>query len=425
MKKVLFIVYYFPPMGGSGVQRPLKFAKYLPAYGWEPIILAPQPGAYTQFDASLQKELEAMNLTTYRVAAHTPDQVAGKVVRNVKGIPDSIRRLLRRWMWNFYLPDNKKAWIRPAVERALEVIEKEHIDVIFSTAPPFSNHLIATELKKKTGVPVVLDYRDSWTHNHFMIDFKAWQNKYMIAMEKTCLQEANAIVGLDSFMLQKLSETHPDVDVHTTVIPHGYDPEDFEKTVHPTLAYKEGAFNLLYSGLFYESNQPDVLLESVSELISEGVLNIPVHLHFQGGLDQRIKGRIRSLNLEQFVTDYGYVTHEVAVANTKRTDAVWMLSNFDPSYQQIKSGKLFEYLGAGKPILALVHQGIETQVVTECQAGRVANPLEKKEVKEQLLSLITDWRANGFTISLNAHVERYNRVTLTGQLADLLTSISH
>lgn len=424
MKNVLFLVYYFPPLGGSGVQRPLKFVKYLREFGWNPIVVCPEPGAYPYSDHSLLDELENIGVEVHRVTAKTPFHlpfIKGKQADISEKITELGRRLTRLLMY----PDNKKGWIGPAVDKAIELSKEQRFDLIFSTAPPFSNHIAASELKERLQIPLVLDYRDAWTNNHFMDDLLSWQKRIHSRLERDCLKNADQVIVLDEFMGQSIKQAHPEIDPKTQVIAHGYDPDDFKGTNEATLPYKPGKLNLLYSGLFYESNQPDILLRAIDALNEASAINMnDIHLHFQGGLTPRINKLVNGLGLGKSVTDLGYVTHLNAVSNLMKADALWMISNFDPVHKQVKSGKLFEYLGTGKPVLGLVHEGAELETLKSYGADYMAPPDDLEAVKEALLSLYNDWKQKALKQPKKAYMEQFDRRKLTQSLSDVFDSLT-
>ncbi|WP_103665792.1 glycosyltransferase family 4 protein [Gracilimonas amylolytica] len=424
MKNVLLLVYYFPPLGGSGVQRPLKFVKYLREFGWNPIVVCPEPGAYPYSDHSLLDELTNIGVEVHRVTAKTPFHlpfIKGRQADISEKITELGRRLTRLLMY----PDNKKGWIGPAVDKAIELSKEQRFDLIFSTAPPFSNHIAASEIKERLQIPLVLDYRDAWTNNHFMDDLFRWQKRIHSRLERDCLKNADQVIVLDEFMGQSIKQAHPKIDPKTQVIAHGYDPDDFKGTNEATLPYKPGKLNLLYSGLFYESNQPDILLRAIDALNEASAINMnDIHLHFQGGLTPRINKLVNGLGLGNSVTDLGYVTHINAVSNLMKADALWMISNFDPVHKQVKSGKLFEYLGTGKPVLGLVHEGAELETLKSYGAGYTAPPDDLEAVKEALLSLYNDWKQKALKQPKKAYMEQFDRRKLTQSLSDVFDSLT-
>lgn len=424
MKNVLFMVYYFPPLGGSGVQRPLKFLKYLRDFGWNPVVICPEPGAYPYYDPSLVDELENLSLEIHRVEASTPFHLP--FLRNEKvNFPEKLTEIVRRISRLSMYPDNKKGWIEPAIKKAMDLSQNRSFDLIFSTAPPFSDHIAASELKKKLNIPLVLDYRDAWTNNHFMDGLFEWQKTIHNRLEKTCLNNANHIIVLDKNMETLIREAHPDIPLNTSVITHGFDPDDFNGTVEPTLEYKSKKLNLLYSGLFYECNQPDVFLKALKELVQESKISREdFHLHFQGGLTPRIKDYVNDLDMGNSVTDYGYITHSRAVANVQKADALWMISNFNPVHKQVKSGKLFEYMGSKKPILGLVHSGSESEALKHYEAGYIAKPDDIEAVKKTVLSLIVDWKGKNLKSASKRYIQQFDRRKLTKELAVVFNTLS-
>lgn len=414
-------------MGGSGVQRTLKFVKYLREFGWNPIVLCPEPGVYHAFDSSLEEELEMLDIELYRIKASTPFHwLAPKGSSTKVTVSNNKAQFIRKLSRLIFYPDNKRGWIKPAISKAKEIINTKKVEIVFSTAPPFSNHLIGAELKKETKIPLVLDYRDSWLNNHFMTDLFGWQKKIMHTQEEFALSKADYVLGLDEFMLETIVRNHPDLKLNTKVITHGFDEEDFNKESEVSFRYKEGKLNILYSGLFYESNQPDIFLKALKTLFErEKELKNSIHLHFQGGLDKRIKGLIQSFDFESIVTNYGYVSHNEAVSNLKRADVLWMISNFSKELKQIKSGKLFEYIGSGKPILGLVHSGEASKLLDSYNVGFSAPPDNLNEIVNSLKKIITDWKERGFEKPDQEFVKNFNRRKLTEKLASVFNVISH
>lgn len=411
-------------MGGSGVQRPLKFAKYLREHGWNPIILCPEPGTYQFFDDSLDDELSKLKLEIHRVKGLTPFHVLGNKKKStglITGVLANTLRRISRWV---YFPDNKKGWIKPALEKGTEIINNNSIDLIFSTAPPFSNHILAEKLSDTSGIPYVVDYRDLFNGNHFDKNETAGRVSKKRKTEEQWLSKSSGVVILDSFAKKEVERVANSVEINTRVISHGFDPEDFESVAESTLDYKKNKLNVLYSGLFYEANQPDTFLKALSISITKNPeIRNNIHLHFQGGLDHRIKKVIKHYKLENLVSDYGYVSHKESVANISKADVLWMLSNFSEDLKQIKSGKLFEYIGTKKPILGLVHEGESSKLLKEYEAGFVASPNNAKEISEVICIVYQRWKDTELPKPNDKFVSKFDRKKLTGDLAHLFNSI--
>lgn len=413
-------------MGGSGVQRPLKFVKYLPEYGWNPIILCPEPGIYPYFDDSLEKELDYIDPDIRRIKANTPFHKTGHYSKKMDELPEKFTENLRRFSRLLMYPDNKRGWIKPGIQAGREIIEEEDIDLIFSTAPPFSNHMLAEKLSSESGIPAVLDYRDSWHNNHFMTELYGWQRRIMSRMERKCLEGADGVVTLDFYMLQDLKKAFPGKVKNFRVLPHGFDPDDFDEVDEGSLDYHDYKLNILYSGLFYEENQPDIFLTALERAIDRGTIKRrEVHLHFQGGLSDRILQLLEDMGFEDLYTDYGYVPHDEAVANLMKADLLWMISNFDPEYRQVKSGKLFEYMGSGKPILGLVHPGAAAEILNEYESGYVAPVDDAEKIAGKLAEINILWKQKALYHEDPDFVEQFNRKKITGGLASFFDEISY
>ncbi len=414
-------------MGGSGVQRPLKFIKYLPRFNWHPVVLAPKPGAYHSFDESLMVELNNCDATIERVDAETPFHNWGGIMSMMSKLPSNMQRWLRRMSYGLMLPDNKKGWIEPAVEKGRHLIEEKNIDLIFSTAPPYSNHCIAARLKQDTDLPVVMDFRDEWLESQLIEYPTRWHKRRMARLERETVRASDTITVLDRYMKDRFESRLNNGQLDCKVVPHGFDPEDFEQAGTPSLQYDPDRLNLLYSGIFIHHNQPDSFLKAVKRAIQKKPgLEGELRLHFQGGLAKEHYQLIARLELNDLVKDYGYLTHKQAVANLCRTDAVWFISNFGPGHKQVKSGKLFEYIGSGKPILGLIYDGGEEErLLNRYKASYRARPDDVGKVTDALLAMYKDWKNESLPQADRRWSEQFDRVQLAEQLADLFNKLNH
>jgi len=411
-------------MGGSGVQRSLKFAKYLRDFGWNPIIVCPEPGTYQFFDDSLSDELSKLDLEVHRVNANTPFHFFGKKKKSTGLITGFWANILRRLSKKIYFPDNKKGWISPACDEGLKIIRNNSIELIFSSGPPFSNHIIAERLSDVTGIPFVVDYRDLFTGNHFDESDSTSRVAKKSKIESQWLKKSAGAITLDETAQQKIKKIAGSNFLLSKVISHGFDPADFKNLSNSSLQYKSGKLNWLYSGLFYEGNQPDSFLKAMSILMKEyPEIKNDIHLHFQGGLDSRIQRLINELNLEKVVTNYGYLSHEESVANILRADILWMISNFSKNLKQIKSGKLFEYIGTNKPILGLVYQGEASKLLGNYRAGFIASPNNEVEISKEIYVIYQLWKSSKMPKPSSDFVDKFDRKKLTGDLASFFNSV--
>jgi glycosyltransferase involved in cell wall biosynthesis len=420
MKNVLIIVYYFPPMGGSGVQRPLKFVKYLREFGWNPIVLCPEPGAYHTFDESLQEELDSLDVEVHRVGANTPFHKAGQAPKKVQ-LPDSIAKILRWISTFFFLPDNKKKWIEPGLKEALSLIEDKKIDAVFSSAPPYSNLMLAKQIKEKTGIPTLMDLRDDWVESHLIKYPTAWHKKKMERLEIDTLAKADKILTINDRIAESLKSR---VLKEAEVIGHGYDPEDFSN-LESIPASSESKLTFLYSGSFYPDSRPDSFLKAIHSLIqSKPDLEQVVQLQFQGGLNSEHWKVINKLGLTPLVSDFGYVSHEIAVKNLLAADVLWLNVGQQKNPEIISLGKTSEYFATKKPVLGLVPDGSAKDLLQEYGKSFIADPYDIPAIKEQLINILECYRTGSWPSHSEELVDHFNRKKLTGKLAQILDEIS-
>lgn len=404
-------------MGGSGVQRPLKFVKYLREFGWNPIVLCPEPGAYHTFDDSLKKELDQLGIEVHRVSGGTPLHAAGnKKIR----LPQVIETLLRKISTFFWLPDNKKGWIKPGLEKAKELIREKNIELVFSTAAPYSNLIMAAELKKSTGIKVVMDLRDEWLESHLIKYPSRWHKRKMAAIEKNTLEHSDVITVINGAYKDSFSERFPDKEIR--VIEQGFDPEDFEGV---SVKSQNEKFRFLYSGLFYGERTPDLFLRAVSEILNEKPeLRDQIEWWFQGGLSEPVKDQINKLRLTDVVNDLGYLEHNEAVKNLNTADVLWLMVGHLNQADKVTVGKMFEYFGTGKPILALAPEGETLKLLKQYGAFYRAHPGSLSEIKQVLKGVIDDHISNRLPKPDQNFISRYNRKNITRELASIFNVIS-
>jgi len=420
MKNVLFIVYYFPPMGGSGVQRPLKFVKYLRSYGWNPIVLTPKPGAYHTFDETLEKELQESETEVFRVDAKTPFHTAGQKPRKIDFIPGWIAKPLRKISTFFWLPDNKTGWIEPGVTMGEQLIKKKDIKAIFSTAPPYSNHLIAERLKKITGVPVIMDMRDDWLESHLIKYPTPYHKKKMAKIESMALGSADIITVINKDTQYGISKRLQQSS-KVKLLNQGFDPEDFSGTE----SVKTEKLIFLYSGLFYGERTPETFLKAAASFLSKNHdAKSKIEFWFQGGLDDSYKELVKKLQIENIVIDLGYVPHRQAVQNLIKADVLWLIVGHSHKANQVTVGKMFEYFGTKTPILGLVPEGSSKDLLDAYGAGFVSEPRDVKETEEQIAQIFKLWEYGRIPEPNEDFIQNYNRKNITGELAKLLDEIS-
>lgn len=414
-------------MGSSGVQRPLKFVKYLQRFGWKPVVLAPDPGFYTHYDDSLLEELEAIEpkVEVHRVKGNTPfDKAAGR--KAVGNIPDWLAAPARFASSFVYLPDNKKGWIRPAVDKAVELHELFQFNAVFATAPPYSNLMIAAELKTRLKLPVLMDFRDDWFGSHLISYPTPFHKAKMKKMEQQCLLHADVVTAINGFMLESLRSRNERKGLRFEVLEQGFDPEDISVSDSKKHEIKDDIIRVLYNGLFYGENQPDTFLKGVRLLLDEQPdLENRVKLVFQGGLQADHLALIKKLGLEELIENRGYITHKEALRGLASADLVWFVVGHKKNAAQVTTGKLFEYIGSRKIILGLVPgNGEAARLLKTLKAGFIADPQDSLSVKKVLSQILANILDINKIAATDEARNMYNRIYLTQKLSALLDDIS-
>jgi glycosyltransferase involved in cell wall biosynthesis len=427
---VLVIAYYFPPMGLSGVQRTLKFVKYLPDFGWRPIVLTAGETPYYAHDESLLDEIQPLvNSGHIRIARTAESGVPGGGKKPGGGkqrawkVPSTrTQRLRSKIIQTIYQPDSRVRWKKPALALAEKVIREERIDAIFSTAPPFTDFIIARHLSRKHNIPYLMDYRDAWVGNS-ALNFYAtpFHKAYAQKLEFECLRGSSAITVVNRWMKEVLLQrydflTHNDV----TILPHGYDPEDL--TLAEPFARSEmntKKFRLTYSGIlgaYYVGRVPLAFFQALKLAVErEPEFKKNLELVFVGVFQEEYRKAAKEAGLTENLRVMDYRPHVEAVATLLASDVLWFAMSRDVS----APGKLYEYIGTRKPILGLVPaDGQAARILHEYGAGVVAPPDDVKAIAGKILELYAGWKSGGLRRRANeAFVKQFDRRELTQEVA--------
>lgn len=416
MFKVLVIAYYFPPMGLSGVQRTLKFVKYMKDFDWEPTVLTAAETGYFAHDPSLLEEAENAGIKIERVGGKDINsRLAAK--GTVKMPAEIIRKILSRLSYTFFIPDNKKGWCRKAIVKAREILKREDFDLIFVSGPPFSTFVMATDLKEEFDLPLVVDYRDLWYGSQFAF-YPTPFHKYMHKkMEYRVLKAADKITATNRRVKEKLLDFYKFLtfeDVY--IISHGYDPKDFEG-LEP-LRKTNSKMILTYSGIFYEFITPKYFLQAFKKLTVERPdVASNIELQFVGLLRKENQKLIRKLALQEFVKEFGYLNHREALLKVISSDVLWLTVGNARNIDTHSAGKLFEYFGTRKPILANIPDGALKTALNEYKASFITAPDNINEIKDAILKIYRLYISNQLPEPNEEFVLKHRRDVLT----DLLT----
>lgn len=422
MKKVLIITYYWPPAGGPGVQRWLKFAKYLPEFGIEPVIYTPRNPHYPLKDASLEAEIPSETkvikndiFEPYSFAEIFSKKDTTMISSGI--IPGEqkqgfLQKLLLFIRGNFFIPDARKFWIKPSVKFLRKYLEEQEIDTIITTGPPHSMHLIGLGLKERTGVKWIADFRDPWTQIGYHSKLKLISRSRIKheQLEKSVLQTADKLLTT-SFTTRKefLNKT----DRPVAVITNGYDVEQVEKIS------MDEKFSLSHIGSLLSGRNPENLWLSIAELIAEREdFANDFELKLIGAVGEPVLESIKKRGLEKHLLIKGYVSHSQALQLQRSAQLLLLIEIDSEKTKGIIPGKLFEYMVSERPILAVGPEGADIKkVILETNTGSFFLYSQKEEIKKFLLKsyeLYKKEELKTFPIGL----QQYSRKNLTGKLAE-------
>ncbi len=416
MYKVLVLAYYYPPMGLSGVQRTLKFTKYMSQFNWEPTVITTGDVAYYAHDESLKNEVEQSNIRVVRTSAKDVNALLrGKYKK--EGMPKEFtRKILSNLSKTFFIPDNKLSWSKKAYKTAKELLEKENFDIIFTSGPPFSQFLTASKLKKEFGLPLFIDYRELWLGNQFAFYPTPYHRYRHKKLEYGVLKDADKVVVLNRKAKEKLLLTYPFLKYDDVmIIPHGYDSNDFEN-VEP-IEKENKKMRLTFSGIFYDKFTPEFLLQAFKELLVEQPkIAENIELEFIGFLRDENKKIISELGLDKFIIEHGYLNHSDVIKHLISTDVLWLMIGSLNNSEAVSVGKLYEYFGSRKPIIGCMPDGADKIALQEYKASFLTYPDYISDIKDTLIEVYNLYKEKKLPVPPEEFVLRHDRKNLTEQL---------
>ena len=419
--KVLIITYYWPPAGGSGVQRWLKFVKYLQEFGIEPVVYTVENADYLKQDASLLKEVpKGIEILKLPIWEPTALLFWKKSKQQTKGISNvSKGGFLSFIRGNFFIPDPKVFWAKPSVNFLQKYLDTNDIDVIISTGPPHSVHLIAEKLHQKNDVKWLADFRDPWSDLYYNKDFKqlAFAENKNKKLEASVLKNADCIVTVSNNLKQEFSKTAKRV----AVITNGFDDE-FSASKNAILDTK---FSISYIGLLPKQSNPKLLFKVLKALCAKDLnFKKDLQLSFIGDISEEVKVAIEENKLLQNTNFVGYVSHQKAIEYQNTSQVLLLLIPNVKNNKGILTGKLFEYLKAKRPILVMgPEDGDLAIILKETNAGVIVNFDAEEKLKLQLLEMYQKFKEKKLVVN-SVHIEKYHRKELTKKLAFILKSLN-
>ena len=431
MKRVLIITYYWPPSGGSGVQRWLKMSKYLPENGWQPVIYTTENAEYPIVDASLEKDVlpetevirrpitEPYTLYKKFLGVKKEETVKMGFIEE-KEKKHGWKENLSLWIrGNLFIPDARCWWVKPSVRYLKEYLKEHPVDAIISTGPPHSMHLIAMKLKETLDIPWVADFRDPWTEIDYYDDLHLtrWADRKHHRLEREVLNKADKVVTVAPDGARRLGRLG---NRNVRTIYNGFDRDDDVQTP-VTLPEK---FTITYLGVLSKAQNPDNLWQALGELIKEDIgFNNDLKINMIGQIDSSVTNAINDNGLTQHVTYSPCIPHDQVSAVHRASTLLLLLlmPDSEPRAKGLVTGKLFEYMASGRPILCIgPEDGDAARILKETHAGTTVRFEDKDKIKETVKHLYQSHLEHGLPDNTSPEVERYSRRVLAGEYAEML-----
>ncbi|MEG2077649.1 glycosyltransferase [Chryseobacterium sp.] len=427
LKKILIITYYWPPAGGPGVQRWLKFAKYLPEFGWKPIIYTPENPSYPLLDESLIKDIPK-DLEIVKTKIWEPYQLAEKLNKSNKkfkagqfdvGNNQSWKSKLSIWVrGNFFIPDARVFWVKPSTRFLEKYLKINQIDTIVTSGPPHSMHLIGLNLKKKfPDLKWIADFRDPWTeisyYKHLKLTKKS--DKKHRQLETEVFKNADITLATSYTDAENFCKN----GANAFCITNGFDetdsPQTHKKSTHQT------KFTLSYIGVLEQLRNPENLWEALDYLVKANPdFAENFCLKFVGRIDDKIIDKIEKSGLKNHIFNLGYVSHDKAVEEMANSSLL-LITNFpNDSSKGIIPGKIFEYLATGKQIISFgPNEADVAKILDETKAGKHFSYNDSKKIEDFILDKFELWK-NGNIAENKQSIEQFSRRNLAKQLSEIL-----
>ncbi len=415
--RALIITYYWPPAGGSGVQRWLKFVKYLQDFNIEPVVYIPENANYPIEDKSLLKETPK-GIEILKLPIKNPQDFFSSKKKKT-GVANVSKGGFLSWLrGNFFIPDAKKFWIQPSVEYLEKYINENNIDVIISTGPPHSMHLIANQLKKKTNLKWIADFRDPWTNLYYNSDFNltTFAKKKHKELETEVLQNADVILTVSHHLKKEFEQIASNVKVIT----NGYDDEVLTKGD----ILLDTKFSIAHIGLLPKQSNPKLLWKVLQEVSEEDKnFDSDLSIILTGNVSEEVREDIRSYGLTNNTIFNSYIPHKKAVELQKKAQVLLLLIPNVKNSKGILTGKLFEYITSKRPILAIgPEDGDLAMILTKTETGAIVSFTNEAKLKSEVLQLYANYKKDRLVVEPK-NIEQYHRKELTKKLSEIIKEL--
>ena len=425
MRKVVIVAYNFPPVGGAGVQRPVKFVKYLKGFGWQPIVLAVANPSVPVVDESLLLDIPD-DVTIYKAKTLEPSYAQKQsmvVARNcIKGF---FKRHFKSAILSCMLPDMQILWWPDLILKLVKVIKYENPDCIFVTAPPFSSFLPVILLGSICKIPVVIDFRDEWSFSR-----NTWENtaKHSLAtiidklFESYVVRKCTAFTAVNSSYISTICKTYPKVDVNKgSVITNGYDEDDF-RHIHSSCLIDAltDKINFVYTGTVWNATSFKPFISALKSLLSDDpTIADKIHLKIYGRVVDSEMSCFKGDKINNVLNLFDYCRHDLSVQAISNADILILTLSELPGSHKIIAGKIFEYMATGKHILAIIPDGETKNIIEENYSNcTIVKPESHAGICIAIRYLIDNFEK--VKERRGDDVSKFSRRILTGRLAEVL-----
>lgn len=431
MKKVLIITYYWPPSGGAGVQRWVKFVKYLPALGIEPYVLTVHPdyATYPQTDPTLEKDIpqtvkifhtKSFELYSLYKKVSSNKEVPYGGFANTKKV-NLKEKMIRFIRGNFIIPDPRKGWNKYAIAKAKELIQTYQIDTVITTSPPHSTQLIGLKLKKELAIEWIADLRDPWTDIYYFKQLYPTKLATQLhkKLEKKVLKGADKIITVSEELKKLLAQKTDGIFDKIEIISNGFDTDDFQKIENSPAP---DFFYISYVGTISKEYNISGLIWAVSELPEK--IKTSLKIRFIGRVPSEIVEQFNHAGLESIIEITGYVAHSKAIEYLFSSDLLLLVIPEVKNNEGILTGKLFEYLASRRPIIFIGPQnGDAAKIIRETGSGLIFDYKNHKKMSEGIVHFFNQKQSTGIQHNTDSSYLNYSRENLTKKLVAFLNSV--